>query len=369
MLALPLAAGEGKKSEERDILLERDLLGICLKTQAGGPKVAAEDLAGRTVLIIFSGAGDAKWNDFNVRMGNQYINAAPPGGVVTIWLLPGKNTECKWWTDGKGSPFVSFYNAENFGAPGYGVGAGPRFTLFDPDGNLVGDICHDGRDLTGAAVHVWGGARFTPDSVRKLVESTSGAVTKTDKFTECADDMRRLVEGALTAAPLTPVLAALRAKAKDSRPAVRAEATALVDGFREYLARQLAVIEKNLTANPFVANRALKRIMAQIGGDKELAAPFERINERIKTDKAFQEEWRAAEILHAARGQAALIQWGLMDPDWPVRPKEKVQAIKQGLDEVLNKYAKTKAALQAAGLKKAYTAWAGKAIDPQPWTW
>jgi hypothetical protein len=56
-----------------------------------------------------------------------------------------------------------------------------------------------------------------------------------------------------------------------------------------------------------------------------------------------------------------------MDPDWPVRPKDKVVAIRQGLDEVVSKFPKTKAAVQAADLKKAYTAWVAKAIDPTPW--
>jgi hypothetical protein len=56
-----------------------------------------------------------------------------------------------------------------------------------------------------------------------------------------------------------------------------------------------------------------------------------------------------------------------MDPDWPVRPKDKVVTIKQRLDEVINTFPKTKAALQAAELKKAYTAWVAKAIDPTAW--
>jgi hypothetical protein len=57
----------------------------------------------------------------------------------------------------------------------------------------------------------------------------------------------------------------------------------------------------------------------------------------------------------------------LVDPDWPVRPKDRVVAIKQGLDEVINKFPKMKAALQAAELKKAYTVWVAKAIDPTAW--
>lgn len=356
-----------KKEDERDILLEKELLGVSLKAQLGGPKVSSEDLAGRTVLFIF-GAGDTpKWNEFMVRMAHQYINAAPPGGMVTIFVLPGKVADCKWWAEGSGSPFVSFFNSDNFGMPGTGYAGGPRYILFDGDGKMLGDICHDGRDLSGNSVHTYAGTRFTPESVRKAVEAGSGSVVPAGEFKECADLMRSLVEGSLSAAPLTGILNALKAKAKDGKASSKAEATALLDGFRVYLAHQSALIERNLSNNPALAARALKRVLAQIAGDKEFSTPFDRIQERLKADKAFQEELSAAEMLASLRMQAAAIQWGLMDPDFPQRPKDKVQAIKQGLEVILSKYSKCRAALTAAELKKAYTEWAGKAIDPSPW--
>jgi len=369
-LAMSPAAAEQKgarKIEERDILLEKDALGVMLKTQTGGPHVTGEDLAGRVVLFIFSGPGDAKWNEFLVRMGSQYLNAAPPGGLVTIFVLPAKNTECRWWTDGRGSPWVSFYNEENFAMPGFGYAGLPRFILFDADGRMVGDICHDGRDLSGNSVHTYGGTRFTPDVIRKTVETGSGAIVKAGASSECADETRKLIENGLTASSLTPVLTALRKKATDGKGAARNEATALLDGLHEYLDRQYALIERNTVANPVLAMRALKRALAQVAGDKEFAPRFEKLQERLKADKAFQDELKPAEMLYAIRAQAAFIKWGLLDPDEPPRPKDKVQAVKQGLEEIIAKYAKSRAAQTATELKKAYTEWAGKAIDPTPW--
>ena len=362
------AAAKNKKHDyERDILLDKELLGVSLKNQAGGPKVAADDLPGRTVLFVFSGSGDAKWNEFLVRMVNQYVNAAPPGGLLTIFVLPEKKTETKWWSDAKGSPFVSFFNEENFSMPGFGYAGLPRFVLFDGDGKMIGDICHDGRDLSGNSVHTYDGTRFTPDSIRKSVEALSGSVSKAATYTDCAEDMRKLVEATTTSGPLLPVLTGLRNKAKDGKGAARVEAAALLEGFRDYLDHQFALISKNVSVNPVLCSRALKRVLAQLAGDKEFGARFEKLQDQMKTDKAFQEELRAAELLWMIRTDAAAIKWGLMDPDLPQRPREKVQAIKKGLDELVARYPRARVTVTATELKNAFGRWAAKAIDPTPW--
>ena len=363
---LTASDAKGKKEIERDILLEKELLGVAVKSQCGGPKIAAEDIAGRTVLIVFGMGDSAQWNDFMVRMAHQYCNAAPPGGVVTLFVLPEKKTDIKWWLDAKGSPFVSFFSGENFTMPG-GGGGGPRYVLFDADARLIGDICHDGRDLSGGSVHIYAGTRFTPDMVRKAVESGSGSVVHNSDYKECTDLMRALVEGANTASPLIPILSAIRTKAKDGKGTARAEAQSLMDDFKDYLAHQNAVIERNITINPVLASRILKRIQAQLSGDKELSAPFDRLQERLKLDKSFQDEVRAGELLWSVRTQAAWIQWGVFDPDFPVRPKDKIAVIKQGLEQLLSQYPNTRAALIGLELKKAYTQWVAKAIDPLPW--
>lgn len=365
LLLSALQAAEPRGRDPNDVLLDKDLCAVTLKTQAGGPKITAEDLAGRTVLFIFAGPSDAKWNEFMVRMGNQYINAAPPGGLVTIFVPPGDKADCKWWTAGGGNPAVSFFTVDNFSMPGFGYTGGPRYILFDADGRMLGDICHDGRDLSGNSVHTYGGSRFTAETIRKSVEA-SGAVIKGAPGKAVAIDATKLVEGALTAAPITPVLSALRTKAKEGKEGAK-DAAALLDGFKEYLVRQHAVVERNLATNPVFSMRIIKRIQAQLAGDKELSAPFEKLQERLKADKAFQEELKAGEQLCAIRTQAAWIKWGLLDPDLPQRPKDQVQAIKKGLEEIITKFPRSRAALSAAELKDAFTYWAAKAIDPTPW--
>jgi hypothetical protein len=374
ILAVPALAPAGesplerarKRAAERDILLERELCGTSLKAALGGPAVTGDDLPGRTVLVIIGGPDNAKWNEFMVRMGMQYIKAAPPGGVLPLFVQ-GKATSCTWWTAGGGSPLVSFFTEDAVAMPGLTFTGGPRYILFDGDGKLVGDICHDGRDLTGGSVHLYAGTRLTPDLVAKTVEATSGSVVKAGEYRECAEDARRLAEAAAVSAPIAPVVTALKAKAKDGKGGARAEAAALLAGLREYYEKQAALVERNLAVHPFLALRTARRCAAQTQGDAELGPRFARLRDRLASDAALQAELKPAELLYAARAQAALIQWGLLDPDEPPRPKEQVQAVKRGLEEILRSHPRSRAAQAAAELKKAYTEWAAKAIDPSPW--
>jgi hypothetical protein len=373
MLAVPaLASAESaldrakKRAAERDILLERELCGTSLKPPLGGPPVTGDDLPGRTVLVIIGGPDNAKWNEFMVRMGMQYIKAAPPGGVVTLFVQ-GKAADCKWWTAGGGSPLVSFFTEDAVAMPGLTFTGGPRYLLFDGDGKLVGDICHDGRDLTGGSVHVYAGVRLTPDLVAKTVEATSGSVVKAGEYKDCTEDARKLAEAAAVSAPVAPALAALKSKAKDGKGAARAEAAMLLAGVREYYDRQNALIEKNMTVHPWLALRAARRCAAQTQGDPDLGPRFAKLRDRLASDSAFQAEYKPAELLYAARSQAALIQWGLLDPDEPPRPKDQVQLIRRGIEDLIARYPRSRAAATAAELKKAWTEWAAKAIDPSPW--
>ncbi len=356
-----------KRAAEPDILFERDVCGAVLKSPLAGPPVAADDLPGRCVLVILGGPDNAKWNDFMVRMGMQYIRAAPPGGVVPLFIVPPGKTDCAWWTAGGGSPLATFFTEETASLPGLTFTGGPRYLFFDGDGKLVGDICHDGRDLTGGSVHVYAGARFTPEGIRRAVDATSGAIVKEGVYTACAEDARRLAEAGAVSAPILPVLSALQAKARDGKGAARGEAAALLAGVREYYEKQAALVERNLAVHPFLASRAAQRCAVQTRGDRELGPRFEKLAARLRADRAFQAELKPAEMLYAVRAQAAQVRWGLLDPDYPPRPKETVQAIRRGLEEILRSHARSRAAQTAERLKQAYTDWAAKAIDPTPW--
>lgn len=367
VLCFSLCAGQKKADAGRDILLEKELMGVTVGSVVGGPKVTSDDLAGRVVLFVFSGPGDAKWNEFMSRMVNQYVNAVPNGGMITVFAMDNKTAkDNKWWLDVKGNPTVSLAKGEEFAMPGFFFSGLPRFILFDADGKMMGDICHDGRDLTGNSVHTYAGERFSPDTIRKLVD-LSGSVLKSSSYKDCAEDARRLAEAAATSAPLTQILSSLRGKANSGKGGEKGEAAQILAEFKEYVSKQAALIERNAASNPLLSMRALKRMTTQLAGDKELMLPFEKLQKQFKENARFQEELKAAEALSVTRSLAASISWGLKDPDFPQRPKEKVAAIRKGLQEVVGKFPRSNAAQTAEELQVAYSAWVGKAINPQAW--
>jgi hypothetical protein len=367
MLCLAATAGQKKSDTARDILLEKELMGVSVGGLVGGPKVTSDDLPGRVVLFVFSGPGDAKWNEFMSRMVNQYANAAPPGGIITIFAMDNKNAkDNKWWLDVKGNASVSFAKGEEFAMPGFFFSGLPRFILFDADGKMVGDICHDGRDMSGNSVHTYAGERFSPDSIRKIAD-ISGSVLKTSTYKECADDAQRLIEAAVNSAPLSQILSSLRSKVTSGKNGVKSEAAQILAEFKEYVSKQALLIDRNAATNPLLSMRALKRMITQLAGDKELMPPFEKLQKQFKDNTRFQDELKAAEALCNVRMLAASIAWGLKDPDFPQRPKEKVAAIRKGLQDIIAKFPRSNAAQTAEELNVAYSAWVGKAINPQAW--
>lgn len=367
ILCLSVAAGQKKIESPRDILLEKELMGVTVGTIVGGPKFTSDDLAGRVVLFVFSGPGDVKWNEFMSRMVNQYVNAAPPGGIITVFAMDNKTAkDNKWWLDVKGSPSVSLSKGEEFAMPGFVFYGLPRFILFDADGKMFGDICHDGRDMSGNSVHTYAGERFTPDTIRKMVD-VSGSVLKTSSYKECMDDAQRLIEAAASSSPLSQILSSLRSKATSGKAGAKSESVQILAEFKDYVSKQALLIERNAATNPLLSMRALKRMTTQLAGEKELIVPFEKLQKQFKDNTRFQDELKAAEALCSIRTLAASIQWGLQDPDFPQRPKEKVAAIRKGLQDILVKFPRSTAAQTAADLNVAYTAWVSKAINPQAW--
>jgi hypothetical protein len=362
LLVHPGSAQDRKKKEERDILMEMDLCSLSLAAPIDGPRVTAEDLPGRAVLFVFSSSnpGDRNWSEFLVRTTRKYADPAPPGGLAVLFVQSAKTTDAKWFPREGNAPVVSFFPEDAFAMPGFAFVGLPRVILFDGDGKVVSHFIVDGRDLAGNSIHQVAGPPCTPEVVRKAA-ATSGAVLRAGTPSDAGTDGRKLVEGALSSAPLAPLLRTLRDRAKGGK----GDAGAVLQGFKEYLEAQRALVERNVAANPLLAHRALNRLLAQTQGD-ELAAPFEAIRKRLTQDSKFQEELKGAEALAKVRGLAAKIKWGMMDPDAP-RPREDIAAVRRGVEEVIKRYAKTQAGRTAEELKQAWTQWAAKAIDPLPW--
>jgi hypothetical protein len=362
------SGADRKKGEERDLLFEMDLSSALLGAPIDGPKVTGEDLAGRTVLFICSSCdpGNKAWSEFLVRMAHRYMDGAPAGGLVTLFLQQAKTMNGKWYFSANGPSMTSFFTEDAFSMPGFAYVGLPRFMLFDADGRLVSNFIVDGRDLTGGSVHQAFGPRMTPELLQQTIESGSGALAKGGPWKEISSEAQKLEEGGLTGAPLLPILKQLRDKAKNGKGAAKGEATALLRSVKDYLDHQSAVIERNAETNPVLSQRALKRILAQFQGD-ELGDPFDKLKHRLLQSSKVQEELKAAEALVSVRAHAAKIKWGIFDPDWPVRPKEEVLAIRRGIDELIKKWPSTRAGRSALEVRSAWTRWAAKAIDPLPW--
>jgi hypothetical protein len=356
------SAQDRKKKEERDILMEMDLCSVSLAPPIDGPRLTAEDLPGRAVLFVFSPSnpGDRNWSEFLVRTTRKYADPAPPGGLAVLFVQSAKTSDAKWFPREGSGPVVSFFTEDSFAMPGFAFVGLPRIILFDGDGKVVSHFIVDGRDLAGNSIVQVAGPSCAPDVVRKAA-ATSGSVLRGGTSLGGAPEARKLLEGALTAAPLAPLLKTLRDKAKGGE----GDAGPILQGFKEYLETQRALIERNVVPQPLLAQRAMNRLLAQTQGD-ELGAPFEVIRKRLSQDAKFQEELKGAEALAKVRAQAAKIKWGMLDPDAP-RPREEILAVRRGVEEVVKKHARTQAGRAAEELRQAWTQWAARAIDPLPW--
>src|SRR3569623_265679 len=62
-----------------------ELCAAVVRASLAGPRVGADDLPGRVVLLALVDFGeDAKWNEFALRTTGEFVNAAPPGSLVPL---------------------------------------------------------------------------------------------------------------------------------------------------------------------------------------------------------------------------------------------------------------------------------------------
>lgn len=346
--------------------LEADLCAAVIRVPSVGARVVADDLPGRVVLLIVNNfASDAKWNEFALRTSAEFVNAAPPGSLLPLLIGDKPELNAKAWSERFPGVPMAFVMQKDLAISGFRWGGGPRFVLFDADGKIISDMIIDGRDLAGNSRYQSKGILMKADDVRRIAEAGPGSPVKIGTYKECKMEADQLVECGLTSSPFAPIMKILRDKAKVGKKGASNEANQLLDGVKEHLARAMAIIQRHIADEPLLAVRLLQRALTQTAND-ELGKPFELLSKTLKANKSFQEGLKSAESFNAVMTTAADIYWGMGDPD-AVRPKDKIVAIKQGLDLLVKKYPESRSAKAAAPLKLQWDKWVGKAIDPLPW--
>jgi hypothetical protein len=366
-----------------------DICSAVVRAPLAGLTIPASNFPGRVVILIMNDFNDdPKWTEFAVRTTGEFVNAAPPGAIVPMLATNNTKINSSAWNQRNPNQPMSFVLQKNLSVPGLIYAGGPRFILIDADGKVISDMIIDGRDLAGNSRYQSKGILMKGDDVRRIAEAGPGSPVKPFNYVECKAEANQLIQCALTAEPFTPILKALREKAgekgtgknsaksadlskdksKDKNAAkalAHAEAVQLLAGVQEHLARILAIIERNAAENPLLAMRVLQRTQLQTAGD-DFAKPFEDLAKTLKSNKSFQDEFKGAEALNVVRTAAADIYWGSGDQD-AVRPKDKIVAIKQGIEVVITKFPATRAGKSALTLKKEWDKWVSKAINPLPW--
>ncbi len=309
-----------------------ELKGVNLGTWVSGPKVAANDLAGKVVIFEYWGVNCPPCRA-NIPHISELAALADPDRLVVIanhCQGPGKTAAV--WSECKGTDKPSV--VEGGELVGSNVNSIPRIFVFDHTGAQV----FDGRP-----------GEVNDAMIAKLLDAAPGPMVSKGDFKLCKSEI-----AALTAKTgnVAGSLKSLRSKSEKGKDDVKAEANALLQGVTAYLDKKMATIVAARAENPVLAATTLSKVLAQIKGD-ETAKPFEALHADLKADKAFQNELTAADKFSAI--QAAVSKAGLEQDDLPAAKKGDLANAVQAIDAFLKAYPTTKAAGLAQSLKSKLT--------------
>lgn len=306
-----------------------DLEGINLGKFICGQRVSADEISGKVVIFEYWGINCPPCRA-NIPHISELAALADTDQLVVIanqCQEPGK-TESVWNAcGGNNRPCV----IDQGGLQGASVSAIPRVFVFDHTGKQV-------FDGSPAAVDA--------AMVRKLMDEAPGPLVPAGDYATC-----RLEALALKGSdrPIAAVLKSLRTKAAKGKPEAQAEAQRLLDGVAAYADRMLSKITANRSSNPAVAWQYALRLQNLLKGD-ELAKPCEAIVTDMKSDKAFSNEIKAAEVLANIKAAAEKLRPGASGS--PAARKDNREAVIRALDQVAVKYAGTVASAEASELRK-----------------
>ncbi len=273
-----LAAASG------DLAAEATLQGVNLGTYVTGPKVSAADLTGRVVLFEYWGVNcppcvasihhvtdlQAKYGRENFIVIANHCQGGGIPGVVSTWK--GKAT----------NDLVSVI--DNGQLPGSNVSGIPRCFLFSHDGKVLYDGAPMGVDSAlDAAMKASPGALVTGHDFTKLGrEAAAIGAQKTN---------------------LAATLKSVRKAAEGDKPEAKEDADFLLGRVTAWASDLATRCNDDRTQDPARCQETVNRMVGLLKGD-ECGAPFEALQDELKTDKAFQNELKAAAILAGIKAEA-----------------------------------------------------------------
>ena len=300
-------------------------------SHVNGPKFDPADLKGRVVLVEYWGincppclASIPHISELQVKYGrDQFViianqcQAADDAKAQSVFKSRG------------GSDLITVINHGDL--TGANVSGIPHCFLFSHDGKLV-----------------YEGSPFDLDApVESAVKNSPGFLIAGRTYQKTGKQAATI--GTLKS-NLTGTLKSLRTLAKGDDATAKEEAEHLLGKLTDYSERSMTKITKSRVEDPLAASETLARMVALFGGD-EIGKPFEELVKELKSDKAFQNELKAAAALGEIKAQADKI--GLNgQPEEAKRNRQGMTQVVEGLRALIKKFPDSKAASEAAELAK-----------------
>ena len=295
-------------------------------SRAGGPALAAGDLAGRVVLFEYWGihcgpclASIPHLAELQEKFGRENFivvaNQCQDADDATAYSV---------WLSLQGGEHISVINHGELS--GADVSSIPRCFLFDHEGKLI----YDGHPAE------------LGNRVEAAIKASPGALvvghayTKTAKYAQILGAQRSNFAASLKA---------LRGLAAGRDAAAKDEAEFLLARVGAFATERLEAIGKARTCDPVGASEMLAHLLSILKGD-ELGRPAEAMLAELKSDKDFQNELLAATLL--ADIQARAIKIGLGGQGQP--PKSAVTEIADAIKALNRRFPGTASAADARRL-------------------
>ena len=309
-----------------------DLNGANLGTPILGPKVTAADLTGKVVVFEYWGIHCPPCLA-NIGHVSTLATLADRDRLVVIanHCQESGQTAAVWRSHGGTEAVSVIEQGELTNADVSGI---PRVFVFDHRGTQV----YDGHP-----------GQLDEAQLKKWLDAVPGPLLPKGDFPACAREAQILGN---RDAPAGSALKSLRAKVAAGKDPAASEAKIILAAATTAVESRLESIKTDRAANPLQAQRTLTRFITLLHGD-ELAAPFEALAKELKSDKVFQAEAKAADILDQIRQTGNKLGAG----EFQLTNSKRVQIneLTQQLIYLSRKYPDTRASKEALVVAESWT--------------